>query len=211
MAYGLAEPEITREGASRLTLRVTGIGADDAGNLLGATAQLEFRKPILSASHNVICETVEGDTYAAPYSPFQFAEDREANRLSCPAGSGGLMGFVQWEPATATDSQGGEQVLSGAFLRPNAQVADDPVNVVIEFTDEGSLLLEQITTELVALPIAIWIDEDLVGAPTVSEPITGGATAISGLSEGEAHILAAQLNSGPLPVPVEIVSTEEQP
>jgi protein-export membrane protein SecD/preprotein translocase SecF subunit len=208
-AFGTTETEITREGANRLAVQMPGIDPDDARELLGKTAQLEFRKPLVDESRNVVCATAAGDTYALPFAGTEFAEDRERDQLICPVSSEGETGFVQWEPATATDSQGAERVLTGSFLRANAQVIGPPVEVLIEFTSEGSLLFEQVTTEVVSLPLAIYLDQDLIGAPTVSEPISAGTSAIRGLSLGEARTLAIQLNAGALPVPLRAIQETE--
>lgn len=208
-AFGTTETEITREGANRLAVQMPGIDPDDARELLGKTAQLEFRKPVVDGSRNITCVTAAGDTYALPYAGGQFSEDRERNQMVCPANAEGVSGFVAWEPATATDSQGVERVLTGSFLRANARVLGPPVEVLLEFTGEGSLLFEQITSDVVALPLAIYLDEELVGAPTVSEPITGGTSTIRGLDIGEARTLAIQLNAGALPVPLRAIQETE--
>ncbi len=208
-AFGGSVKEVSREGENRLSVRTRGIDPEEARELLGKTAQLEFRKPTLDEFRDIVCETEDGSLYPQLFLPGLFVEDEINDTMTCPPNEDGATGVVLWEPATGTDSQGTERVLTGSFLKANSKVEGPPPTVTIEFTPVGGLLFEQITTELVGLPLAIFLDEELIGAPTVSQPITGGQASITGLNEDEARILAIQLNSGALPVPVNLISVEE--
>jgi len=207
-AFGVSETEITREGPNRLAVQMPGIDPKRARELLGKTAQLEFRAPVLDNSRNVVCELADGSTYAVPFQAGAFNEDTEKNVMTCPPGDKGT-GVVKWEPATGTDSQGTTRVLTGSYLRPNASVVGPPVAVAIEFTSEGALLFEQITGNLVRFPLGIFLDEELIGAPTVQQQITGGNSTITGLGLDEAKTLAIQLNAGALPVPMRAIQETE--
>ena len=183
-AFGVSETEITLEGSNRLAVQMPGIDPDEARELLGKTAQLEFLKPVRDDVGAIVCETPSGSTYAQPYQTGGlFAEDEANDTVTCPPNEQGIVGVVVWEPATGTDSQGTERVLTGAFLMPNAEVMGPPLTVLIEFTGEGGLLFEQITTELVGLPLAFFLDEELLNAPTVQQPIASGQANITGLSK----------------------------
>jgi len=208
-AFGVSETEITREGPNRLAVQMPGIEPDQARELLGKTAQLEFRAPVLDEAGNMVCVRDDGGTYAFPYQAGAFAEDREKNVMICPVGPEGVTGVVKWEPATGTDSQGTRRVLTGSYLRPNAAVVGPPTAVLIEFTGEGALLFEQITGGLVGLPLGIFLDEEIVGAPAVQQQITGGQSTITGLTLDAAKTLAIQLNAGALPVPMKAIQETE--
>ena len=210
-AFGVSETEITREGPNRLAVQMPGIDPTRARELLGKTAQLEFRAPVRDDFGQIVCESPDGSTYAVPYQQGAFAEDPATSTMTCPPSTEGTAGVVKWEPATATDSQGVRRVLTGSYLKPNADVVGPPTAVAIEFAGEGGLLFEQITGELVGLPLGIFLDEELIGAPTVQQQITGGGSTITGLSLGESKTLAIQLNAGALPVPLKAVSIEEIP
>ena len=216
--FGLSETEVTVEGNNRLAVQVPGINPGEAKELLGKTAQLEFREPVLDEKGSIVCETEEGGTYAIPYQSGLFVADRENNVMTCPPSEEGAVGFVQWEPATGTDSQGIERVLTGGFLKPNSQVGTAPGEcgrdspppcAVLEFTGEGGRLFEQITTRLVGIPLGIFLDEELISAPTVQQAITGGNSVITGLELKEARTLAIQLNAGALPVPLRAIQETE--
>src|SRR3972149_1186589 len=75
-AFGGSETEITREGANRLAVQMPGIDPDEARELLGKTAQLEFRAPVLDESRNVVCGTEDGGTYARPFPAGTFVLDQ---------------------------------------------------------------------------------------------------------------------------------------
>lgn len=116
----------------------------------------------------------------------------------------------------------GTTVLTGKDLK-NAQEGKDATTgeifVGLELNDEGVKKFADITTQLVSLYpevnnqrdqrriIAIMLDEDVLQAPYVIEPITtGNGARITGYSDlQEAHNIAVLLRSGALPVPVEII------
>src|SRR3972149_2836939 len=208
-AFGVSETEITREGPNRLAVQMPGIDPDEARELLGKTAQLEFRAPVRDETGQIVCESPDGRTYAVPFQPGAFAEDLATSTMTCPPSAEGTAGVVKWEPATATDSQGARRALTGSYLKPNADVVGPPTAVAIEFTGEGGLLFEQITGELVGLPLGIFLDEELIGAPTGQQQITGGQSTITGLSLDESKTLAIQLNAGALPVPMKAIQETE--
>src|SRR3990172_6368456 len=59
-AFGVSETEITREGPNRLAVQMPGIGPTQARELLGKTAQLEFRAPVLDEVRNIVCVKDDG-------------------------------------------------------------------------------------------------------------------------------------------------------
>lgn len=85
------------------------------------------------------------------------------------------------------------------------QVTGAPA-VSIQFTPEGSQKFAEITKRNIGKPLAIFLDETLVTAPTVQSEIVGGQAVISGeFSLEDAKRLSIQLNAGALPVPIKIV------
>jgi hypothetical protein len=127
---------------------------------------------------------------------------------------------IIWVPALATASDGQETALTGRFLKPNTFVASNPITgapeLRFEMTDEGAKLLEQVTQRLIGLPVAFFLDGETIRgedgriiAPTVMEVLTHGMAVIQGLSADDARMLSILLNSGALPVPLEVVEVEE--
>jgi protein-export membrane protein SecD len=97
--------------------------------------------------------------------------------------------------------------LSKATLEFN-QTTGEPV-VALQFDDTGSALFEKITKENIGKPVAIFLDGEPISVPTVNDTITGGKAQITGsFTPQEAKLLVGRLNSGALPVPIELVSTQ---
>ncbi|TCS80417.1 protein translocase subunit SecD [Pectinatus cerevisiiphilus] len=104
----------------------------------------------------------------------------------------------------------GNTVLTGTDLKDAREETDQQgQNVVsLEFTDAGAQKFAELTAENVGRTISISLDGQVLTAPNVKEPITGGKAVITGSrSLDEAHNLALLLRSGALPVKVQIVET----
>lgn len=115
-----------------------------------------------------------------------------------------------WVIARATGSDGREKELTGHYLKPNAQVVVldpriDKAQVAFEWNEEGAVLFEQVTKRNLKKPLGIFLDDKLICAPTIVEVIRAGGI-IVGLTTDEADVIAVQLNSGELPVPLDIIS-----
>ena len=99
------------------------------------------------------------------------------------------------------------QYLDKAILEFD-QNTGEPI-VGLQFDAEGSALFEKITEENSGKTVAIYLDGEPISAPVVREKITGGKAQISGnFTPTEAKLLVGRLNSGALPVPIELISTE---
>ena len=78
--------------------------------------------------------------------------------------------------------------------------------VALSFNEEGKKLFGEITTTNVGKKVGIFIDQFLISAPVVQQPITDGNAVISGNFTLEtAKQLAIAINSGALPVSVKLV------
>ena len=102
--------------------------------------------------------------------------------------------------------------LDGKYLKRAqltfAQNTGQP-EVSIQFNDEGAKLFEKITKENVGKVIAIYLDGNVISAPVVREAISGGVAQITGnFTPEEAKQLVGRLNSGALPVPISLISTQ---
>jgi preprotein translocase subunit SecD len=182
-AYGVTEPivqTIRNERGSFVLVQLPGVkDIDEAMNLIGQTAELDFREVVLDA---------EGEPEL----------DEEGN--------------VKWVKATAKGSDGQERELTGKYLKPNAQVVLAPQTnepeVAFEWNSEGAILFEQITQRNLEKPLGIFLDNQLISAPTVQAVIKERGV-ITGLNLEEARTLAIQLNSGSLDVPLTLVERRD--
>jgi len=121
-------------------------------------------------------------------------------------------GNTTWVIATAAGSNGTEEELTGRYLKPNAKVVLAPTTnapeVAFEWNSEGALLFKEITTRDLGKPLGIFLDNELISAPTVQAVISDTGV-ITGLSLAQAKTLAIQLNSGALKAPLTIAEQTE--
>src|SRR5580704_11758307 len=179
---GTVEPSIQRQGVDRILVQVPGL--QDPKRLieiLGKTAKLDFR---------MVDQTM---------APEQALQTRP------PLESEILYGQKDKQPYLVE-----KQVLvSGADLT-NAQPGFDqrtnePI-VSFRFNSNGARRFAQVTSENVGRPFAIVLDNEVISAPTIREPITGGSGQISGSFTVEgATDLAIVLRVGALPAKLTIV------
>lgn len=103
--------------------------------------------------------------------------------------------------------------LSGKNLK-NAQVTfpnqglGEP-QVALQFDDEGTKLFTDITKRNIGKRVAIYLDDQIISAPTVQSEITNGQAVITGkFTIDEANKLVKRLNEGALPVPITLVGQQ---
>lgn len=107
-------------------------------------------------------------------------------------------------------TEDGKTVLTGKYLS-DARAQLNPNNnepeVVLKFNKEGARIFSEVTTANVGRRIAIYLDDRLLIAPVVRDPIPDGNAVISGGYETleEAQKEAILLRSGALPVNVKLL------
>lgn len=103
--------------------------------------------------------------------------------------------------------------LTGKQLKRAAVVQDSrtgDVQVSLTFNDEGAKLFADITERNVEKLVAIFLDGEPISIPRVNQPILDGSAVITGdFKWDEAQLLAQRLNSGALPVPVELINQQK--
>lgn len=105
----------------------------------------------------------------------------------------------------ATDLTG--RYLKKATLEFN-QTTYEPT-VLLEFNDEGERIFASLTKENVGKRLAIFLDGAPISVPVVREEIPSGKAQITGqFTAKEAKTLVQRLNSGALPLPINLVSQE---
>jgi preprotein translocase subunit SecD len=180
-ATGIKEPTIEREGTDRIVVELPGVGdPEHVKKLIGKTAKLTFQ--LVDPSVSV-------------------AEAR-AGRL--PLGD---------EILPAQDGEGGAYVVHRRIIVGGGQLVDaqptfqgnEPV-VSFRFDSEGARRFGDATRENVGKQLAIVLDNKVISAPVVREPILGGSGVISGnFTVRSASDLALLLRAGALPAPLTIL------
>ena len=79
----------------------------------------------------------------------------------------------------------------------------------LKFNQEGADLFSKITKENVGSILGIFLDGNLIEAPSIKEEITGGQAVITGdFTPDGAKQIVRDLNYGALPMPISLISTE---
>jgi preprotein translocase subunit SecD len=183
-ALGTLEPTIIRQGATRIMVQVPGLQDPEAlKRLIGRTARLEFK----------LVDSSVG------------AEQLQSGRA--PIGSQ-ILPYAEGGPNARIAVQR-RSIITGDMIADASQGFDDvdgrPV-VNIRFDGNGSRRFARVTQENVQKPFAIILDNIVISAPNINEPILGGTAKISGSFTVEsANQLAISLRSGRLPVELRVV------
>jgi len=99
------------------------------------------------------------------------------------------------------------QYITGAQLTFD-QTTGKP-QVQITFNSDGTNIFGRITAANVGKPLAIFLDGNLIEAPTVDEAITGGTALITGnFTVDSAKTLVQRFNAGALPAPITLVNQQ---
>ncbi len=178
---GTKETTVVRQGADRILVQVPGL-QDPEGlkALLGKTARLEFKLVDLNAD------------------PTQVQAGRAGpGSQILPMSGGGRIAVIRRSMVT------GDQLIDAQ--QGFDQTTGEPV-VNIRFDSSGSRRFGRVTQDNVGKPFAIILDNVVLSAPNINEPILGGAAQISGSFTTEsANELAVQLRSGKLPVELKVI------
>lgn len=101
-------------------------------------------------------------------------------------------------------------MLTGNDLLPQTQAEIEPQGPVVAFqwNSKGGRIFEEFTRANIGKYLAIFLDKQLLTAPKVHSAIIGGKGIIEGnFTVEQARLLAAQLNAGALPVPLQNLQT----
>jgi protein-export membrane protein SecD/preprotein translocase SecF subunit len=210
--FGVSETEVTREGKNRLAVQLPGIAPEEAADLIGKTALLEFREPERTADGLITCISDTGQEFSVDRQQISEGTDASGAKTADCIATEGITGTVKWKPATGV-SQGQSRVLTGRFIKAGGVSVDvlpgSGAVVNLTFTGEGGIIFQQITERLVGYPLAIFLDDELIASPNVNSVISSGNGVIEGLELEEAKTLSIQLNAGALPVPLRTIQTTE--
>jgi preprotein translocase subunit SecD len=180
---GTVEPLIQRQGVDRILVQVPGLqDPTRLKELLGKTAKLDFR---------MVDPTVPPDQAQQGRVP----PDSELLMSStAPKVPYVIKKQVLVSGGDLTDAQPGFDQRSG-----------EPI-VSFRFNTSGARKFAQATLENVGQPFAIVLDNEVISAPVIREPITGGSGQISGnFTVQGANDLAILLRAGALPAPLTII------
>ena len=178
---GTVEPVIQRQGTDRILVQVPGLqDPTRLKELLGKTAKMEFR---------MVDEAVPPDA--------------------------ALQGRIPPDDEVVPEVSGQKLVLKKQVLVSGGDLSDaqtsfdqrtsEPV-VSFKFNSAGARKFAQATTQGVGQRFAIVLDNQVISAPVIREPIIGGQGQISGsFTVQSANDLAILLRAGALPAPLTVI------
>lgn len=182
-SLGTVEPNIVRQGNSRILVQAPGF--DDTASLkkvIGQTAKLTFHDvhPTMSAAE------AEATRVPIGYKLYPAADHNDQSLV--------LRELPVVQGDDLVDAQPGFD-----------QRTNEPI-ISFRFNQSGARKFGNFTKDNVGRPFAIVLDNKILSAPVIREPILGGSGQISGSFNVEtASQLAIQLRSGALPTPLTIV------
>ena len=178
---GVVDPQIAQQGNERIVVQLPGVSDPDRiKQLLGKTAHMTFQLVDESANANSGGPPPPGDEYL----PMQNnPNEKIAVRKRVDVDGGDL-----------TDARAGTNPETGEWV------------VNFSFNSVGARRFADITRANVNHRFAIVLDNKVISAPVIREPITGGRGQISGsFTASSANDLAVLLRAGALPAPLTVV------
>lgn len=180
---GTAESTIVRQGRDRILIQFPGLqDTKQLKDLIGQTAKLTFH----DVHPQVTAEQAKQTRVPIGYKLYPSAEEPGVEYLlrETPVVQGDDL--VDAQPGF--DSRTNEPIIS------------------FRFNQSGARKFGNFTRDNVGRPFAIVLDDKVLSAPVIREPILGGAGQISGSFTVEsANTLAVQLRSGALPTKLTVV------
>ncbi|MFQ5626932.1 MAG: protein translocase subunit SecD, partial [Methyloligellaceae bacterium] len=183
-AFGTTEPTIQRQGRDRILVQVPGIkDVSRLKALVGETGKLEFR--LVDTTSNV--EQAQRSGRPPPGTELVPSED----------------GFSSVYLLKSRAIVSGESLVDA---QPGFdQRTNEPV-VTFRFDTAGARRFGRVTQSNVGRPFAIVLDNKVISAPVIREPILGGTGQISGnFTVQQANDLSVLLRSGALPAKLTIL------
>ncbi len=180
---GTVEPLIQRQGVDRILVQVPGLqDPSRLKDLLGRTAKLDFR---MVDSNTPVEQALQGRV--PPESELLYSSTEPKTPYL-------IERRVLVSGGDLTDAQPGFD-----------QRTSEPI-VSFRFNTSGARKFAQATQENVGRPFAIVLDNEVISAPVIREPILGGSGQISGsFTVQSANDLAILLRAGAQPAPLTIM------
>lgn len=183
---GTREPTIQRQGSDRILVQVPGVdNPEHLKAIIGKTAKMVFRMVDTSMS---VEEAMQGRV--PPGS--EILDSAEGSSIP------GQKYLVRKRVLVSGDSL--------VDAKPSFQSQTNEPVVDFRFDSAGAKRFAEATTQNVGKPFAIVLDNKVISAPNIREPILGGSGVISGnFTVQSANELALLLRAGALPAPLTVL------
>lgn len=186
--FGVSEPLVQTSISGndyRVIVELPGVNIDQAKNIIGTTAQLSFWEGTASSSSVLIKSQDDLNVLFATQSAYPLSVLRYLGTYPNKTDLGG---------ADLKETSVGFNTQSG---KPEVQ---------LKFTPAGAKKFADITTRNVGKIVAIVLDDRVIEAPRVNQPIlTGDAVITGGFTTQTANEVSRNLNAGALPVSLSLL------
>jgi len=183
--FGVSEPLVqtaVRGNDYRVIVELPGVNINQAKNIIGTTAELSFWERSASSSSVLIKSAQDFQAVVSTQSAYPIS-------------------VIQ-----ALGTYPNKTSLGGADIKDTSVTFDTNTGkpqVQLKFTGEGTKKFADITSRNVNKIVAIVLDNQVIEAPRVNQPILTGDGVISGgFTTESANALSTSLNAGALPVPL---------
>jgi protein-export membrane protein SecD len=176
---GVVDPQITRQGDSRIVVELPGVSDPERiKQLLGKTAKMTF---------HLLDESALPGSPAPPGSELLPMQENPAEKLY-------VRKHVEVDGADLTDAQPGTDSQSGSW------------DVTFKFNSLGAHRFADVTRANLGHRFAVVLDNQIITAPVIQGVIPSGTGQITGHFDAEsATNLALLLRAGALPAPLQVV------
>ena len=181
--FGVTEPVIQLMDNNRVLVQLPGVrDVEEVKRLIGQTARLEFKER----------SCLQVTPFTLPSGEVTYPCELPDNHVDQETGLTG-------------------EDLARAYAGTHQTKGDPIVNV--QFNSRGTRLFADLTTRLAGTNdrFAVFLDDEEIVAPVVNQPILAGAAFIEGptFTPERVHTIAIQLESGRLPIPIEVVQQQD--
>jgi len=182
---GVAEPLIARQDPDRILVQLPGVqDPERIKRLLGTTAKMDF---------HLVDETATPDPARVPPGDV-LLQDESGKGRGRPSEPILIKRKIEVSGGNLTDARAATNPQTGGWV------------VNFRFDSTGARKFAQVTEQNVGHRFAIVLDNKVITAPVIREPITGGSGQIEGsFTAQDASDLSVLLRAGALPAPMKII------
>ncbi len=201
-------------GGSRLTYEIdmSGVKSGDQESVAsGLRDVIEKRVNLFGVAEPQVYSAKSGDSYRLSV---ELAGIKDISEAIKQIGETPYLFFAEGKESkkgTTTETKFVPTGLDGRYI-VNASMGFSNTGlsgpeILLNFNDEGAKLFEEITGRNIGKPVGVFLDGNLITAPTVQGKISGGKAQITGnFSQKEAKEMVSRFNAGALPAPIKLVS-----
>lgn len=208
---GTKEIDIQRQGENQILVQVPGVyNTAEIVRLIGQTAKLTFNLALPEYGN----DPSKNHPLNVQFLPIRISKNDENFADSNNDNNGSANKDSTNKDRTKKQTQKEQLValdvrpaMSGdAIADAQASVQNGQHVVMLKLTNIGAKIFADLTMKNVGKPLAIVLDNEIISAPVITQPIVTGTSVISGNFDAKSsNELAVLLRAGALPAPLTVV------